>query len=67
MYVRFKLQLTQRMKRELEVIEKKQIENALDSSPLELKPGIWGISLDLPKFWQLLKKKYGTDDRQDSN
>ncbi|MFZ5994142.1 MAG: hypothetical protein ACOYU4_04045 [Thermodesulfobacteriota bacterium] len=57
MFIRIEVELTKRMKRRLEVITKNEIEKSIDGCPLEVKPGFWGISLDVPKLWRWIKRR----------
>lgn len=56
MYVRIKLDLSERKKRELEIQEKIEAEKNADTNPLELKPNFFGFGLDLQKIFKLLTK-----------
>ena len=58
MFQRVKLELTSRMKRQLEVLNRIEIEKTSDIFPLELKPNIFGIGLDLRKLFRSVKRLF---------
>ena len=59
MFQRAKLELTARMKRQLEVLNKIALEKRSDSSPIELKPNLFGIGLDLKKLFRFVRQFFG--------
>ena len=59
MFQRAKLELTARMKRQLEVFNKIALEKRSDSFPIELKPNLFGIGLDLKKLFQFVRQFFG--------
>jgi len=59
MFQRAKLELTARMKRQLEVLNKIALEKRSDSFPIELKPNLFGIGLDLKKLFQFVRQFFG--------
>lgn len=56
MFQRAKLELTARMKRQLEVRNKIELEKISDSFPIELKPNLFGIGLDLNKLFRFVRQ-----------
>jgi hypothetical protein len=58
MFIRIELELTEKMRRRLEVISKNEIEKAIDDFPLEFKPGFYGFSLDLAKLFRWVHRKF---------
>jgi hypothetical protein len=59
MFERVKLELTARMKRQLEVLNKIALEKRSDSFPIELKPNLFGIGLDLKKLFRFVQQFFG--------
>ena len=57
MFVRIRLRLAERTRRGLEIKQKIQAEREAESSPVELKPGVFGFSIDLIKGYHWAKKK----------
>lgn len=55
MFVRIKLELSEKKKRELEVYQKIEIEKRIDTNPIELKPNFWGFGIDLFKMFRIFK------------
>lgn len=56
MFQRAKLELTARMKRQLEVFNKIALEKRSDSFPIELKPNLFGIGLDINKLFRFVRQ-----------
>jgi len=52
MFFRTSLKLSQAMTRQLTIQEQLTIEKTQDVNPLELKPNVFGIGLDLSKFFR---------------
>jgi len=50
MFVRIKLELSEKKKRELEVYQKIEIGKSVDTNLIELKPNFYGIGIDLFKM-----------------
>jgi len=59
MFQRAKLELTARMKRRLEAFNKIELEKISDSFPIELKPNLFGIGLDLKKLFRFVQQFFG--------
>jgi len=59
MFQRAKLKLTARMKSQLEALNKIAIEKRSDSFPIELKPNLFGIGLDLKKLFRFVRQFFG--------
>lgn len=57
-YVRIRLDLSARKKRELEINEKIDTEREADINPLELKPNFMGLGIDVNKAVKWLKNIY---------
>jgi hypothetical protein len=55
MFVRIKLELSEKKKRELDVYQKIEIENRINTNPIELKPNFWGFGIDLIKLARAIK------------
>ncbi|MBT6690434.1 hypothetical protein HN903_02475 [archaeon] len=59
MFQRTKLKLTARMKRQLEALNKIALEKRSDSFPIELKPNLFGLGLDLNKLFRFVRQFFG--------
>jgi hypothetical protein len=65
MFLRTRLELTPRMRRQMEVEHKMMIEQMMEQRmrqanpehPLLLRPSLWGFGIDLHKAWPWLKSK----------
>lgn len=55
MFVRIKLALSEKKKRELEVYQKIELEKRMDTNPIELKPNFFGFGIDLFKMFRIIK------------
>jgi hypothetical protein len=55
MFQRVKLELTARIKRELEAHNKIELEKMSDSFPINFKPKLFGIELDLKKLGRVVR------------
>jgi hypothetical protein len=55
MFVRIKLELSEKKKRELEVYQKIEIEKKMDTNLIELKPNFYGFGIDLLKVFRVIK------------
>lgn len=55
MFIRIKLELSEKKKRELEVYQKIEIEKRIDTNPIELKLNFWGFGIDLFKMFRIIK------------
>ncbi|MFH1931713.1 MAG: hypothetical protein ABIN18_09025 [Pseudomonadota bacterium] len=66
MFQRAKLELTARMKRQLEALHKIEVEKISDSFPIELKPNFFGIGLDLNKLVRFVRKIFHKEYRNNS-
>lgn len=53
-YYRFTLKLTEKAKRDLEISYKKFKEGQMVENPVEVKPSLFGISVDLIKLWKII-------------
>lgn len=56
-FVRFTLVLSAWKRRKLEIEQHLDVQAQKSSSPIEMKPGLWGFSIDLKKLWKLVKSK----------
>ena len=56
MFVRIKLRLSERTRRELEIKQKIEAEKEVESNPLEFKPGVAGFSIDLVKTYDWVRR-----------
>jgi hypothetical protein len=59
MFVRIKLELSEKKKRALEVYQKIEIEKRIDTNPIELKPNFMGFGIDLFKMFRMVKNWLG--------
>ena len=61
MFLRTKLELTSRLRRQMEVQHKMMVERMMDQArpehPLLLRPSLWGFGIDLQKAWPWLRSK----------
>jgi hypothetical protein len=59
MFLRTKLELIPRMRRQMEVQYKMMVEKTIEppSNPLLLRPNLWGFGVDLSQVWPWLKSK----------
>lgn len=57
-YIRIRLHLSERKKRELEIQEKMEAEQESNKNPLELKPNFMGLGIDILKLFKWIKNKY---------
>jgi hypothetical protein len=55
MFVRIKLALSEKKKREPEVYRQIELEKKMDTNPIELKPNSWGFGIDLFKMFHIIK------------
>ena len=55
MFVRIKLELSEKKKRELGIYQKIEIEKRIDINPIELKPNFMGFGIDLFKVFRIIK------------
>jgi hypothetical protein len=55
MFLRIKLELSEKKKRELEVYQKIELEKRIDTNPIELKPNFFGFGIDLFKMFRVIK------------
>jgi hypothetical protein len=56
-FIRFTIVLSEWKRRELEIEQHLQVQAQKSSNPIEMKPGLWGFSIDLKKLWKLAKAK----------
>lgn len=56
-FIRFTIVLSEWKRRQLEIEQHLETHAQRSSSPVELKPGLWGFSVDLKKLWKLVKAK----------
>lgn len=58
-FIRFTLKLTGRWRRKMELREAlSESQKPGDKNPLILKPSFFGVGIDLPRAWKLLKEKW---------
>jgi hypothetical protein len=63
MFVRIRLELSEKKKRALEVYQKIEIEKKIDTNPIELKPNFMGLGIDLFKMFRMVKNWLGKSRR----
>ncbi len=56
MHQRTQLRLSQKAIRDLQIKETVAAQKDADANPLQLKPAIWGVGIDLPKAWKWVRK-----------
>ena len=56
-FVRFTVVLSEWKRRKLEVEQHLDAQAERSSSPIEMKPGLWGFSIDIKKLLKLVKSK----------
>jgi hypothetical protein len=56
-FMRMTFSLGERKRRELTAVENVEIQRQIDENPIELKPGMFGISLDLFKLQRWISRK----------